>query len=143
MQYNLATRLDRERFRTRAAALMERGAVVEMTEKAYRTGRQNSYLHLIIGVVAMETGNTIEDTKRCYFKELCNADIFRVRKRDRLGNEIEMLRSSAEVTKEEMAVAIDRFKTWAAHSGIYLPEPGDEALLRDIAFEIDRNRQWL
>lgn len=143
MQYNLAARLDRERFRTRAAALMERGVVVEMTEKTFRTIRQNSYLHLIIGVVAMETGNTIEDTKRHYFKELCNADIFRVRKRDRLGNELDLLRSSSDVTKEEMSTAIDRFKRWAAQNGIYLPEPGDEALLKDIAVELDRNRQWL
>lgn len=143
MQYNLETRMDRERFVTRAKALMAKGAVIELTEKAFRSPNQNRYLHLLIGVVAMETGNSIEDVKVCYFKRLVNPDIFCIKKTDRLGNTIDVMRSSADLSQEEMSMAIDRFKKWGAENGIYLPAPEDAQLLRDIEIELGRQRQYL
>ena len=122
---------------------MERGAVVELTEKTFRSKNQNSYLHLLLGVVAMETGNTLEDVKREYFKDLVNPDIFRSYRTDNRGNTIRVYRSSAEVSKEEMSIAIDRFKKWGAENGIYMPNPGDESLLREIAIEMGRNKAYL
>ena len=122
---------------------MERGAVVELTEKTFRSKNQNSYLHLLLGVVAMETGNTLEDVKREYFKDLVNPDIFRSYRTDNRGNTIRVYRSSAEVSKEEMSIAIDRFKKWGAENGIYMPNPGDESLLREIAIEMGRNKTYL
>lgn len=143
MQYNLNTSLDREKFVTRVKSLLDRRCVVDLTEKAYRTHNQNSYLHLLLGVVAMETGNTLEDVKRIYFKEICNPAIFRTRRTDRLGNTIEHLKSSADLNKEEMSIAIDRFKRWGAENGIFMPNPGDTELLREIEIEMGRNRQYL
>lgn len=70
MLYNLSIPLDRERFAARANALLQKGSVVELTEKTLRTHNQNSYLHLIIGVVAMEVGVTLEYAKKEYFKKL-------------------------------------------------------------------------
>ena len=49
----------------------------------------------------------------------------------------------SDLTKEEMSMAIDRFKKWGAENGIYLPNPGDEALLREIEIEMGRNRAYL
>ena len=54
-----------------------------------------------------------------------------------------MIRSSADLTKEEMSMAIDRFKRWGAENGIYMPNPGDESLLREIAIEMGRNKAYL
>ena len=143
MQYDLTSDFQRKAFLSRVDSLMERGAVVELTEKTFRTRNQNSYLHLLIGVVAMETGNTLEDVKREYFKDLVNPDIFRYYRTDNRGNTIRVYRSSADVSKEEMSMAIDRFKRWGAENGIYMPNPGDESLLREIAIEMGRNKAYL
>ena len=143
MQYDLTSDFQRKAFLSRVDSLKERGAVVELTEKTFRSKNQNSYLHLLLGVVAMETGNTLEDVKREYFKDLVNPDIFRYYRTDNRGNTIRVYRSSADVSKEEMSMAIDRFKRWGAENGINMPNPGDESLLREIAIEMGRNKAYL
>lgn len=143
MIYNLSQPLDRERFAAKANAQLQKGSVVELTEKTLRTRRQNNYLHLLMGVVAMEVGVTIEYAKREYFKKLVNRDLFIRKIHDRFSGEIEVIRSSADLTMEEMATAIDRFKRWGAENGFYLPSPEDHARLRDIEIEMGRMRQYL
>lgn len=143
MQYDLSSDFQRKAFLAKAENLLERGAVVELTERAIRTRNQNNYLHLLIGVVAMETGNTIADVKDWYFKRLCNRDLFITTKTDKFAGEVEVVRSSADLTKEEMSIAIDRFKRWGSQNGIYMPNPGDESLLREIAIEMGRNKAYL
>lgn len=143
MFYDLTNPLDKEKFKTRSVQLYHKGAKVELVEKALRTGRQNRYLHLIIGVVAMDCGVTLEEAKVWYFKRLVNPDIFIIKKQDNRGNEIESIVSSASVNKEQMSVAIDRFKRWAYEQGIYIPEEGDEDLLKQIEIEMCRNRAYL
>ena len=143
MTYNLANEFQRKAFLARCEDCLEKASVVELSVKTFRSRNQNSYLHLLIGVVAMETGNSLEDAKRWYFKETCNADLFHRQHFDKLGNCIDSVRSSADLTQEEMSMAIDRFKRWAAEQGIYLPNPGDEALLREIEIEMGRQRNFL
>lgn len=144
MLYNLSTELDREKFRVKAQHFLNKGGVVELTEKAKRTRAQNSYLHLLIGVVAMETGNSLEYVKEQYFKALVNPAIFSREVEDKfLKRTIQVLRSSADLSQEEMSTAIDRFKKWAAEQGIYLPNPGDESLLQAIELEMQRMRAYL
>ena len=143
MLYNLSNPLDRERFAAKANALLQKGSVTELTEKTLRTHNQNSYLHLIIGVVAMDVGVTLEYAKREYFKKLVNADLFIRKEQDRFSGEIEVIRSSASLTIEEMSIAIDRFKRWGAENGFYLPSPEDKERLRDIEIEMGRMRQYL
>jgi hypothetical protein len=143
MLYNLSNPLDRERFAARANALLQKGSVVELTEKTLRTLNQNSYLHLIIGAVAMDVGVTLEYAKREYFKKLVNADLFIRKEQDRFSGEIEVIRSSADLTKEEMSMAIDRFKRWGAENGFYLPSPDDKELLKYIEIEMGRIKQYL
>ena len=143
MQYDLTSDFQRKAFLSRVDNLLEKSACVELTEKTIRTRGQNNYLHLLIGVVAMATGNTLEDAKRWYFKEICNPDLFHRQHFDKLGNCIDSIRSTADLTKEEMSMAIDRFKRWGSQNGIYMPNPGDESLLREIALEMGRNRAYL
>lgn len=144
MTYNLASELDRSKFNARAKALLEKGGIVTLEEKVVRSLSQNAYLHLLIGVVAMEVGTTLEDAKATYFKRICNRELFEVTFRDRLlGETRTTLRSSASLSKEEMSSAIDRFKRWAAENGIYMPEPGDEQLLALIRYEMDKQRNYL
>ena len=143
MVYDLSSEFQRKAFLARVDNLMEKGAVVEMTEKAFRSPNQNRYLHLLIGVVAIETGNTLEDAKKWYFKETCNSDLFHVQHRDKMGNYIDHIRSTAELTKEEMSMAIDRFKRWGAENGIYMPNPEDIHLLKQIEIEMGRMKSYL
>ena len=143
MLYDLSSEFQRKAFLARVDNLMEKGAVVEMTERAFRSPNQNRYLHLLIGVVAIETGNTLEDAKKWYFKETCNPDFFHVQHRDKMGNCIDHIRSTAELTKEEMSTAIDRFKRWGAENGIYMPNPDDASLLKAIEIEMGRMKSYL
>lgn len=143
MVYDLSSDFQRKAFLARVDNLVEKAAVVELTEKAFRTPNQNRYLHLLLGVVAMETGNTLEDAKKWYFKETCNPDLFHVQHRDKMGNCIDHIRSTAELTKEEMSMAIDRFKRWGAENGIYMPNPEDIHLLKEIEIEMGRMKSYL
>lgn len=142
MLYDLSSDFQRKAFLTRVDNLMEKGAVVEVTEKTFRSPNQNRYLHLLIGIVAIETGNTLEDAK-WYFKETCNPELFHVQRRDKMGNWIDHIRSTAELTKEEMSTAIDRFKRWGAENGIYMPNPDDASLLKAIEIEMGRMKSYL
>lgn len=143
MQYNLSNNLDKEKFKARIALLMERGNVVDLTEKVFRTPNQNRYLHLLIGVVAMDTGNSLEDAKVCYFKRLVNPSLFVRRKMDNHGNDIEVIRSTRDLTQEEMSIAIDRFKRWGYENGIYMPSPEDTAILKEIEIEMGRMKMYV
>lgn len=143
MLYDLSSEMQRKSFLARVEHLMEKGSAVELTEKTFRTRNQNSYLHLLLGVVAMETGNTLDDVKREYFKALVNPDIFRTYKTDNRGNTIAVYRSTTNVSREEISMAIDRFKRWGTENGIYMPSPGDESLLREIEIQMGRNRAFL
>jgi hypothetical protein len=100
-------------------------------------------LHLIIGAVAMDVGVTLEYAKREYFKKLVNRDLFIRKEQDRFSGEIEVIRSSADLTIEEMSIAIDRFKRWGAENGFYLPSPEDKDMLKYIEIEMGRMRQYL
>lgn len=144
MTYNLSSELDKGRYEARSADLLRRGAIVTLEEKTVRSLSQNAYLHLLIGVVAMEVGTTLEDAKSTYFKQVCNKELFEQTIQDRLlGRTRTTLRSTTALSKEEMSVAIDRFKRWAAEQGIYLPEPGDDQLLAQIRYEMDRMKRYL
>ena len=143
MQYDLTSDFQRKAFLSKMEYLLERCAVVELTEKAIRTKGQNNYLHLLLGVVAMETGNTLEYCKEWYFKRLCNKDLFVVLLHDKFLGGVEVVRSTADLTKPELSIAIDRFKRWGYENGIYMPNPGDESLLREISLEMGRCRAYI
>lgn len=143
MLYNLANELDATRLSIRLSADIKKGAVVEYTGKQFRSPNQNRYLHLVIGVVAMETGNTLAFTKEQYFKRLVNAEVFVQDREDQYLGKVQVLRSSRDLTVEEMRIAIDKFKRWAAENGIYIPDPEDEERLREIEIEMGRLKTWL
>lgn len=145
MIYDLRNPLDGERFKKRIQRLLERGdATVELTEKKPQRSRaQNSYLHLLLGELALQTGNTIEWVKVEYYKKCCNRDLFVTRRADKMLGSAEVLRSSADLTTDEMTLSIERLKKWAAEGDIDLPDAEDRAWLDYIEKEINNNRMWL
>lgn len=143
MIYNLENEFHRKSFLARCEDCLERSMVVELTTKTVRSRNQNSYLHLLLGVVAMDTGNTLSYVKEWYFKRLCNPDLFIQEAVDKFIGTVQVIRSTKDLTREELSTAIDRFKRWGSEQGMYLPNPGDESLLREIEIEMGRNRGFL
>lgn len=145
MIYDLSNPYDREKFKRRVNALYQRQNVVELSDhKPRRTPPQNSYLHLLLGMFAMETGNTLEFVKQEYFKRLVNPDLFVERRYDKYLGEIEVLRSSRDLNTGDMTTAIERFRNWAAaEADIYLPAPNEQEFLDSIEREMQCKRTWL
>lgn len=144
MLYDLSDDTDMRRFSTRCAALERAGARVELSERRPRTLSQNRYLHLLLGWFALEYGDTLEFVKEAYFKRLCNADLFCVRRPDRFLGEVERLRSTRDVTTAELTTAIKRFRAWSSKEcGIYLPAPDEADFLRVIEKETARQAIYM
>jgi hypothetical protein len=101
-----------------------------------RTLSQNSYLHLIIGAFGEHFGYTIEEAKQIY-KEL-NKPIYIYRKKDRV-----FFRSSADLSKEDMAKTIDVFRQKSSEQGYDLPLATDKEWLLQIDNLIEQNRRYL
>jgi hypothetical protein len=123
MTYDLSNEYEVRQVLLRLNALIKKGVLVELKEqRPLRTLSQNSYLHLLLQVFAMEYGCSLDVAKVDYYKRLCNQDLFEVEKVNKQGEVVKDLRSSADLTTEEMAQSIDRFKRFAAEGGIYLPD---------------------
>ena len=145
MIFDLNNILDRERFKRRVNTLYQKQVIVTLTEKKQRTLNQNNYLHLILGYFAVETGNTVEYVKREYFKRHCNHDLFVYVKNDTfLQHDVEEMRSTRDLSKEEMSTAIDRFRNWAAaEGGIHLPSPDEREFLNAIEIELAKHQNYV
>jgi len=130
MKYDLSDKQDRKRFVARCNALLKKQRTnIELLDESNRTLNQNSYLHVICRILAIETGVTEKYVKDIYFKQLANPDIFITTSTDPIsGTEIQYLRSTASLTTEEMNKAINTFRHWSEDNGYYLPEanPSDD-----------------
>lgn len=145
MIYDLKNQLHRDQFSRRSNALLEKGQdMVELKTKTSRSLRQNAYLHLILGWFAAETGNTRDYVKREYFKRLVNKEIFVTYVDDKWLGRTEVIRSSAEITKEDMTTAIERFRNWSSQeAGIYLPSADEKSYLEQLEIELGRYRDLI
>lgn len=118
----------------------------ELTRKKVpKTYSQLKYAHLIMGWFALEYGETVEYIKLEYFKKLVNKDIFEFDFVNHKTGEVRVgYKSLANVSKTELTLAINRFRDYASkEAGIYLPEPNDLVILRQIEIEINNNKQYL
>ena len=144
MLYDLSNILDRERFNRRGAILLEKQGIVELTEKQNRSSSQNRYLHLLLGFLAIETGNTLEYVKEVFYKKTVNPALYLMTKDDPLVGQTTWTRSSAELSKEEMTLSIERLRDWSSReAGIYLPSADEQGLLHMIEVEMSRQQRWL
>lgn len=145
MKYDGKNPLHAQQARTRLEKLIREGKMFELTEKKpQRSIRQNAYLHVLIAYFACQTGNTAEWVKREYYKKLVNPSLFISYRDDRFLGRVKYLRSSADLTTDEMTLSIDRFRNWSASvAGIYLPSPEDDRLIQLMEMEVERNKQYL
>lgn len=145
MIYNLGNPYDRDRFKRRANELFNASKIVELKEKdVVRTLKQNSYLHLIISYFASQYGCGADEAKIDFYKRACNRDLFERERTNKRGEVKTYLRSSADLTKEEMSLSIDRFRFWSVSvAGIYLPSKEDGEMLTYALQEIERNKEFI
>lgn len=144
MMYDLHNPLERARFERRAAKLARDGGIVELVEKTGRSRSQNAWLHLTIGYFAAEFGLEREYVKEMYYKRAANAELYLREREDALCGWVEYTRSSAELTKEEMSLSLDRWKEWCARVAEFpLPEPEEGEFLDWVEVEISRNGEFV
>ena len=146
MLYDLSNPLHSEQFKLRVNKLYQSKAVVELTEKkTKRSIPQNKYLHLILGYFGVETGNDLNWVKREYFKKLCNKDIFIREREDSITKaNVKYLRSTADLTMDEITTAIEKFRNWSSkEAGVYIPSSDEHELLMIAEMETERNKQYL
>lgn len=145
MIFNLSNEYDIPKFDEYVKKLKEQGCVVTLCKKTEnRTNAQNRYLHLLLGWFGCEYGASIEEVKVDYFKRHVNPEIFLRTKVNKYGKEVKYLRSTADITTEEMSLAITRFRNWSASvAGIYLPSADDREFLNYVEIEIARNKEFI
>jgi response regulator RpfG family c-di-GMP phosphodiesterase len=145
MLYDLSNPLHAANFKLRCNALYTEHAMVELTRKTTRTLRQNAYLHSILAYFAAMNHYTIDEVKRWYFKELCSPDLFIIETTDPFtGRPRQRLRSSRDLTTEQMTTAIERFRNWSAQkAGLYIPSPDEHRLVQQMELEIDRAKNYI
>jgi hypothetical protein len=80
-----------------------------------RTARQNSYLHVCIGMFCAETGYTVDEAKELF--SLQNPDEFRYSK-----NGVSFRKPTSEMNTKEMTNFIDLIRSMAYDQlGLYIP----------------------
>lgn len=144
MIYDLNNEYQREDFKRRVNELYEKKVVVELTRKfPTRSNQQNKYLHLILSWWAIHYGCTKEYSKRRFFKWECNREMFAKPQKSKTGEDFVDLRSSADLTTEEMTTAIQRFRDYCAFHGCYIPSPYEHEYLIYVEREISKNEEFL
>lgn len=146
MLYNTSNPLDKENFLARAQFLADRGDTVELSTKRQRSLKQSAYLHCLLGYFGCQYGEDAEYVKTEYFKKLVNPEIFVLSKgQDPFTGRVKYkLRSTADLTIEQMSICIDRFRNWASkEAGIYLPTAEEGALIALCEVEISKAKRFL
>lgn len=137
MNYNLADQKQAEEAFAYLTQLVGKSSLVKITKVSpARSLKQNSYLHLIIGCFAQHFGWTVQEAKIEYKR--ISPEIYTY---DRNGHKF--LRSSADLTVEEMTLTIDKFRSISKTMGCPLPTATDLGWLREIENEIERSKYYL
>lgn len=134
MKWNLRNPKEADQAFAYLTELVGKEALVEIRRNyPVRTLNQNAYLHLILSAFADNFGYTADEAKQVY-KEV-NANIYRYDKKGRT-----FWRSSADLTKDEMAKSIDIFRLKSAEQGYDLPLATDQEWLRSLANKVEQSR---
>lgn len=139
MWYNLKNPLEIDQFKDRVTELRNKGAVVELTEKRARSLQANKYLHLMLSKFALEYGYTLDEVKTHFYKIVVNPDLFVRERVDKFSGEIyKYVRSSAELTSEEMSKSIEAFREfWLEEGGYRFPSSNEYIALLHIQHDVE------
>lgn len=138
MLYYLKDELSRKKFIARFNHLLENAVLVELTDATRRSTAANAYLHVCLGAFALYVGESLEFVKREIYKRRVNPDLYLREHRNPALGDVVTLRSSADLSKEEMSLSIDRFRKFAAEQGCYTPSPDDYDTISRINAEMSQ-----
>ena len=140
MWYNLSNPFDIDKFKDRVIELRNKGAMVELTEKKPRSLQANKYLHLMLAQFAITYGYTLDEVKTHFYKVVVNPNIFVRERVDRFSGETyKYVRSSAELTSDEMSESIERFRDyWFEEGGYRFPSSDEYIALLHIQHDIEQ-----
>lgn len=134
MKYNTANKKERDEAFTYLTDLAAKESLVEVKKiSRNRSLKQNSYLHLLLGAFGNHFGYTLEESKLLY-KEI-NKNIYYYKKKGRV-----FIRSSADLSVDEMKQTIDKFREASAEQGCDLPLATDQDWLRSIENMIEQSK---
>lgn len=122
----------------------KKGSTIEINVKSgQRTVDQNKYLHVLLGIIAVEYGESIEYVKKHIYKGIINSDIFTREAKTESGEIQKILRSSSDLSKDEMTKSIDKMKDYAMKEmEVYLPEANEKEMNGALKF-LDKNSNYL
>lgn len=145
MIFDLKNEYQIQKFDEQVRKLKEKRALVELKDKKLnRTLSQNNYLHLILGYFGCEYGCSMDEAKVDFYKRTCNRDLYERKRVNKRGIEVSYLRSSSELSTDEMALSIDRFRNWSASvAGIYLPAANENQMLIYAMQQIEHNKEFI
>ena len=137
MIFNLADTQELAKAREYLNQVARLGKRVEIVRKAeHRTLPQNAFLHLLLGYFGTQTGYTLEEAKVLY-KRL-NSDIYLYEK-----NGAKFMKSSADISKEDMAKTIDTFIGYSEEQGIPLPRADNQSFLDLATNTVEAQKSYL
>lgn len=145
MWYNLKNGFELQKFRDRCVELQNNGSMVEVVEKKPKSLQQLRYLHLMLSYFGLQFGYSLEEVKTHFFKLVVNKDIFVREGMDKFTGEIyKYLRSTADLTKDELSTSIDEFRKWAKEeAGFDFPSSDEYISLLHIQHDIENNQKFL
>lgn len=136
MLYDLRTKYEQEKAVTYLNKLIEGKKAIELKQRMKkRTIHQNSYIHVLFGLFGAETGLTMEEAKIALKRE------YKVLTYEK--NMQKFLRSTADLSKEEMMLFISWIIEFSGMQGIHLPSP-EEYINNQIEIEkeLDKVKQY-
>lgn len=107
-----------------------------------RSGKQNRFLYFCLAWFAHSYGCTEIESKEIYLKQFACPQIFEVRHVDNQGRSATYYRSTADLSKEEMAMAIRNFRAYASINGIEIPDANDDISIRWCEQQMQRTKQF-
>jgi len=137
MIYDLSNNIDKNKASFKLDELIKSSKVIELTEKRKkRTISQNSYLHVAISLLAIDTGYTLEEIKTVLKRECI---FMRYKKESNV-----FLKRTRDLDTKELTDFIEFIIDYAGKLGIYIPS-SEEYLINQIEInkEIQYNKQYL
>lgn len=106
-----------------------------------RSGKQNRYLYFCLAYFAHCYGCTEIEAKEVFLKQYASPQLFQ-QFIDISGSRHVWYRSTADLSKEEMAQAIRNFRAYASIHGIEIPEATDDISIRYCEQQMQRTKHY-
>lgn len=110
--------------------------------KPRRSLPQNAFLHLLLGYFGANLGYSLEEAKWLYKRLPGNKELYEYEK-DVGGKPMTFIRSSADLTKDEMTKSIETLRDWSGRMGYPLPSADDKEALERLENYIEQHEHYL